>query len=136
MVQSIVKISMKEDNDLDCSYAIVSKGTISILLVFKELECAIIDYDSLKRDNYAYRYLLLKHYNSESYAYTDFLKLIGKMCKKREDSKYFLNHKKEDNRMVCSYSEKEHMIREDEKKIYEERYRTFEEFVMKNRLSF
>jgi hypothetical protein len=36
-------------------------------------------------------YLLLKHYDSDSSAYRDFLKLIGKMCKKSGDSKYFWN---------------------------------------------
>ena len=33
-------------------------------------------------------------------AYNDFLRLIGKMCKKRVTSKYFANRIGEDNRML------------------------------------
>lgn len=109
---------MRDENDLKCSYAIVRKSGVSVLIILRDSECAIVDYDNLKREN-AYRYLLMKHYSDEDNAYTDFLKLIGKMCKKREDSKYFFNHIKEDNRMVRGDSGEEHMIREEEKGLYE-----------------
>ncbi|MDE6673630.1 MAG: hypothetical protein K2K19_02290 [Acetatifactor sp.] len=135
MVESTVYVSMRDENDLKCSYAIVCKSGVSVLIILKDSECAIVDYSSLKGEN-TYRYLLMKHYSDESNAYTDFLKLIGKMCKKREDSKYFLNHIKEDNRMVRGDSGEEHMIREEEKGLYEERYRTFEQFVYENRMRF
>lgn len=135
MVQSTVYVSMRDENDLKCSYAIVRKSGVSVLIILKDSECAIIDYGSLKGEN-VYRYLLMKHYSDEANAYADFLKLIGKMCKKREDSKYFLNPIKENNRMVRGDSGEEHMIREEEKGLYEERYRVFEKFVLENRMRF
>lgn len=136
MVESVVRISMRDDNDLDCSYAIVSKGEACVIIVLKDCECAIFDYNLLKMAEYDYQYLLLKHYASGAQAYKDFLKLIGKMCKKRADSKYFLNRKREDNRMIFSDFETEHMISEEEKIIYEERYIRFEEFVLRHRNRF
>ena len=89
MTESVVKVSMIEDNSLNCSYAIISKDKLNIIIIFKDLECAIFDLDDLKATK-EYRYLLLKHYVTGSYAYTDFLKLIGKMCKKDKSSKYFM----------------------------------------------
>ena len=47
-----------------------------------------------------FKYLLLKQYYDNKSAYKDFLKLIGKMCKKTKSSKYFSNHRIEDNRMI------------------------------------
>ena len=69
-------------------------------------------------------------------AYTDFLKLIGKMCKKEPDSKYFRNHKEEDNRMVHNGKMQEHMINDEERSIYESRLNAFVGFVLKNRDAF
>ena len=104
MIESTVKVSMRDDNDLNCSYAIISKGNTNVIIILKDSECAIFDYNSLKADNFVYEYLLLKHYDNDSDAYKDFLKLIGKICKKQEGSKYFLNHKREDNRMIfCDF---------------------------------
>ena len=99
MTESVVKVSMIDDNNLECSYSIIRKDNLNIIIIFKDLECAIFDFDTLKEAK-EYKYLLLKHYDTRSSAYTDFLKLIGKMCKKDKSSKYFLNHKKEDNRML------------------------------------
>lgn len=135
MVQSTVYVSMRDENDLKCSYAIVRKSGVSVLIILRDSECAIVDYDKIKKEN-EYRYLLMKHYADDSKAYIDFLKLIGKMCKKRRDSKYFLNHIKEDNRMVYGDSGEEHMICEEEKGLYEERYKIFERFVLDNRMRF
>ncbi len=133
MVESVVKVSMRDDNDLGCSYAIVSKGKVSVIIVLKDSECAIFDYDLLKMAKYEYHYLLLKQYASDGSAYRDFLKLIGKMCKKRADSKYFLNRKREDNRIVLSGDEGEHVISGEEKAAYDRRYILFREFVLQNR---
>lgn len=136
MIESTVQISMQDDNNLECSYAIVNKGNISIIIVLKDTECGILDYNQLKEANFTYRYLLLKHYNNSSGAYKDFLKLIGKMCKKHEDSKYFQNRKEEDNRMVCFDWENEHMITDEEKAIYKERYEAFKQFILYNQEKF
>jgi len=130
MTESVVKVSMIEDNSLDCSYSIISKDNMNIIIVFKDLECGILDFDDLKESK-VFKYLLLKHYTSSSTAYTDFLKLIGKMCKKEKSSKYFINHKDEDNRMVV-YESGEEMISQEDKVILQERYESFKEHVLKN----
>ncbi len=131
MTESVVKVSMIEDNSLNCSYSIISKETLNIIIIFKDLECAIFDLDDLKETK-EYRYLLLKHYVTGSYAYTDFLKLIGKMCKKDKSSKYFLNHKNEDNRMVV-HEDGERMISKEERELFKNRYDIFKEYVLTNR---
>ena len=130
MTESTVKISMRDENTLNCSYAIVTKGTISIILILRDCECAIYDYNGLKTTKEKYPYLLLKHYKKASCAYKDFLKLIGKMCKKSKDSKYFLCRKDEDNRMIFEDFEHEHMIKDEEKETYRERFSDFENFVL------
>ena len=79
-----------------------------------------------------FEYLLLKQYYDNESAYKDFLKLIGKMCKKNKSSKYFLNHRIEDNRMIHNNSENEHMISLEEKSIYNDRYIIFEKFIIDN----
>jgi len=136
MIESTVKVSMRDNNNLDCSYAIINKSGISVIVILRNAECAILDYDVLKDSGSAYHYLLLKHYADDSSAYTDFLKLIGKMCKKEPDSKYFRYHKEEDNRMVNNGKMPEHMINEDECVIYENRFNLFMEFISKNRGAF
>lgn len=142
MIESTVKISMRDENGLNCSYAIITKDKMSIIIILKDLECAIFPYDDLKsREKEAerhceYHYLLLKHYDSDSHAYKDFLKLIGKMCKKDRDSKYFANPQNEDNRMVCGSIDGEHMIKAEERPLYEERYSDFKGFVMGNKGAF
>lgn len=136
MIESIVRVSMRDDNDLNCSYAIISKDCVSVIVVLKDSECAIFDYNRLKKEDAVYEYLLLKHYSSDSCAYKDFLKLLGKMCKKDGNSKYFHNHIKEDNRMVVLEPEGGHMISEEEKAIYEDRYLAFEKFILQNKKCF
>lgn len=136
MTESTVKVSMGDENGLNCSYAIITKDKMSIILVLKDSECVVFNYDELKSRNHAYHYLLLKHYDSASYAYVDFLKLIGKMCKKGKDSKYFENPKNEDNRMVCGSTGGEHMIIEEERPLYEERYSDLKGFIMENKEAF
>ena len=128
MEKSIVTISTRDDNFLDCSFAIVEKENLKIIIILRNSECGIFDYHELK-DEKNYHYLLLKHYQDDESAYKDFLKLIGKMCKKTIDSKYFLNHKEEDNRIVYIDYKNEHMIEDDEKNDYDERYRVFKCFV-------
>ena len=130
-----MRLSMVEENDLGCSYAVVTKALShsSVLVIFRGKDGAIIDYDGLKEGTY--RCLLMKHYCDEHVAYRDFLKLVGKMCKKHDDSKYFLNHRNEDNWMVC-LEETEHMILNDEKKVFEERRKAFEQFISTNKMYF
>lgn len=103
MTDSTVRISMRADNGLGCSYATVSKGEYSALILLREAECAVFDLHAPDS-----RYLLLKHYPNDRAALADFYKLIGKMCAKRPDSKYFGSRKAEDNRMVVS-ADGEHM---------------------------
>ena len=52
------------------------------------------------------------------------------MCKKSKDSKYFLCRKDEDNRMIFEDFEHEHMIKDEEKETYRERFSDFENFVL------
>ncbi len=130
MTESVVKVSMIEDNHLECSYSIITKDNLNIIIIFKDLECGIFDLDDLKKTK-EFMYLLLKHYPTGSAAYTDFLKLIGKMCKKEKSSKYFLNHKDEDNRMVV-FEDGEKMISEEERESFQGRYEVFKEHVIKN----
>ncbi len=131
MNESVVKVSMQDENELNCSYAIISKDSTSIVIILKKKECGIFDYDVIKRKDFRYEYLLLKHYDSESVSYKDFLKLIGKMCTKDKNSKYFGNHKQEDNRMVAD-SMGARMINEDEKSAYDERYNDYKKCVVEN----
>jgi len=124
MNESTVKISMKNENQLDCSYAIITKDLSSVIIILRNRECGIFDYSEINEGKSDCKYLLLKHYDSEETAYKDFLKLIGKMCKKSKESKYFGVHKNEDNRMVAD-SFGERMINEDDKCVYESRYNEF-----------
>lgn len=113
MEKSEVYVSMKNDNNSECSWAIVKKQnvlyTASILLVLKDKETAIFNYQNIL-DSDRLRYLLLKQYPDSNIAYFDFMKLIGKMCKKPIESKYFLNHISEDNRIIVNSFENEIMI--------------------------
>lgn len=113
MEKSEVYISMKNENNRECSWAIVKKQdklkTVSILLVLKDKETAIFDYNNMLVSD-KLEYLLLKQYSDSNTAYLDFMKLIGKMCKKSIESKYFLNHISEDNRMIVESLENEMMI--------------------------
>ena len=128
MEKSTVYVSMRDDNNLDLSYAIIQKDELKIIIILRNSECAIFDYDELK-NKHAFNYLLLKHYPNDELAYKDFLKLIGKMCKKSKESKYFLNHKDEDNRIIYIDNLNEHMINDDENDIYKERFIDFETFI-------
>lgn len=102
MEKSIVYVSMKDDNNYDCSYAIITKEKNeiqkSVIVILKELECGIFDYEEFK-SNKGLRFLLLKQYDNNDYALKDFYKIVGKMCHKNIESKYFLNHKEEYNRI-------------------------------------
>lgn len=128
MENSFVSVSMRDDNNLNCSYAIIKKVNKSVILILKDKVCAIFDYEDLKCES-EYHYLLLKHFENEKNAYKDFLKLIGKMCKKSITSKYFLNHKDEDNRMVCVENGNSHSILVEEKDLYKEEFEDFKKFV-------
>jgi len=128
MNETIVKVSMRDENNLDCSYAIITKGPSEIVIVLRKMECGIFDYSELKKEKNDGKYLLLKHYDSEKVAYKDFLKLIGKMCTKSKESKYFGMHKDEDNRMVAD-NFGSRMINADEKSYYESRYNEFLNYV-------
>ncbi len=45
MTESVVKVSMIEDNGLGCNYSIITKENLNIIIIFKDLECAIFDFD-------------------------------------------------------------------------------------------
>jgi len=81
MIKSTVYVSMRDSNGLNYSYAVIDKLGIRVIIILKDLECGVFDYEALTKTGNDYHYLLLKHYRSDSLAYTDFLKLIGKMCK-------------------------------------------------------
>lgn len=135
MTESTVQISMRDENDLNCNYAIITKDNISVIVILKDLECAVFNYSDLQQKECA-SYLLLKHYKNTSCAYTDFLKLVGKMCKKHKDSKYFANQIIEDNRIVFDDFNCEHGISEDERPLFKARYLEFINFVMENKSRF
>jgi hypothetical protein len=113
MEKSEVYISMKNENNKECNWAIIKKQsnlkTVSILLVLIDKETAIFDYNNMVASD-ELEYLLLKQYPDSNTAYLDFMKLIGKMCKKSIESKYFLNHISEDNRMIVESFENEIII--------------------------
>ena len=136
MEKSIVYISMKDKNDIECSYAIVEKEKKNAIIIFKDLECAIYDYDALLRDDFDYKYLLLKHYDNTTKAYKDFMKLIGKMCKKSVECKYFKNPIDEDNWMIFEDDTNEHMILEEEKSTYLDRKNSLTKFIRDNKVKF
>lgn len=134
MEKSTVYVSMKDDNNLDCSFAIIEKNKKSVIIIFKDLECAIYDYEHFQKEDFNYKYLLLKHYKDETSAYKDFMKLIGKMCKKSVDSKYFNNHIIEDNRIVFFNDTNEKMISETKEEKYLERSSKLNNFIKENKL--
>lgn len=128
MNHSSVFVSLRDDNSLGCSFAIVLKQEYRVLIVVRERECAIFDADALHADCTT-RYLLLKHYPSDALAYRDFMKLIGKMCTKKSNSKYFGAHIREDNRMIVTDAESEHMITVDEQPVYSDRLGEFKAYI-------
>ena len=130
MNESTVQISMKDENKLDCSYAIITKDLSGVVIVLRKMECGIFDYSEIREKRNDLKYLLLKHYDSEKTAYKDFLKLIGKMCMKSKESKYFGVHMNEDNRMIAD-SFGARMINEEEKDVYESRYNDFLSCIVK-----
>ena len=136
MQKSIVYVSMKDSNDIECSYAIIEKTGKSVIIIFKDLECAIYDYDALLKKDFNYKYLLLKHYKNTTKAYKDFMKLIGKMCKKSVECKYFKNPIDEDNWMIFEDDTNEHMILDEEQSLYLERKNSLTEFIKDNKDKF
>ena len=136
MEKSTVYVSMNDTNDIGSSYAIIEKDDKNAIIIFKDLEVGIFDYDALLKDNYDYRYLLLKHYESTTKAYKDFLKLIGKMCKKSVNCKYYKNPIIEDNWMIFNDDTNEHMITEEEIGNYLTRKNSFIEYIKNNKNKF
>lgn len=135
MRKSTVNISLRDENGLACSYAIVDKGEKSVIIILFGTECAIYDADDLQ-ESACCRYLLLKHYHSETQAYRDFLKLIGKMCAKKSNSKYFGMHIDEDNRMVVYENEDERMYIKNQDDCFNERFDKFRDFLSENQRVF
>lgn len=129
---SIVQTSMRDENSIGCNLARIKKDEYMILIIHKENECAIYDYQDLTISRNFSKYLLLKHYENPTYAYKDFLKLIGKMCKKSVTGKYFMNHIEEDNRIIFENFENEHMITKEERITYKSRYDDFLKYVADN----
>lgn len=120
MTESTVHVSMRAENGLGCSYAVVRKANHAVLILLRDTECAVFDLH--QPDS---RYLLLKHYPDDRAALTDFYKLIGKMCAKPADSKYFGSRKDEDNRMVVPSQGKEYMLPPEEAPQYAARLTAF-----------
>lgn len=124
---------MRDDNSYNCSYAIITKEKNkiqkSIIIILKDLECGVFDYDKFKSTE-ELRFLLLKQYDNNDYALKDFYKIVGKMCHKSIDSKYFLNHIEEYNRIKFVDFQSETMIdfnNNDEKLFL--RYNSFLKFI-------
>lgn len=124
---------MRDDNSYNCSYAIITKEKNkiqkSIIIILKDLECGVFDYDKFKSTE-ELRFLLLKQYDNNDYALKDFYKIVGKMCHKSIDSKYFLNHIEEYNRIKFVDFQTETMIdfnNNDEKLFL--RYNSFLKFI-------
>lgn len=93
MSEANVRVSMRADNGLGCSFAVVDKGSAAVLILLR-----------------------------------DFYKLIGKMCAKPADSKYFGTRMNEGNRMVVCPDGKEHMLRPDEAPAFAARVAEFLSF--------
>ena len=129
MEKSLVQISMRDENGLGCSYAIISKEDVSVIVILRDRECGIFDYGQLLAEDASLSYLLLKHYDSDSNAYRDFFK-------KSADSKYFRNHLREDNRMVSPDGCPGHMLRPEENAEFQDRLSAFLSFVLLNRKQF
>lgn len=136
MEKSTVYVSMRDDNNYDCSYAIITKAknknSKSAIVVLKDLECGIFDYEEFKsaRD---LKFLLLKQYDNSNYALKDFYKIVGKMCHKNIESKYFLNHKKEYNRIKFIDFQTEIMDFDDNDEKLFTRYNSFLKFIEEKR---
>lgn len=120
MNANAVRVSMRRENRLGCSFATVEKDGHAVLILLREAECAVFDLHTPHS-----RYLLLKHYPDSREALTDFYKLIGKMCAKPADSKYFGTRTDEDNRMVVCCGGQEHMLQESEALSYATRLEEF-----------
>ena len=136
MEKSTVYVSMNDKSAIGCSYAIIEKEGKNAIIIFKDLEVGIFDYDALLKETFDYSYLLLKHYENTTKAYKDFMKLIGKMCKKSVNCKYFKNPIEEDNWMIFNDDTNEHMIVEEEVSNYLIRKNDFIEFIKNNRDKF
>ena len=134
MEKSIVYTSMRDENNLSCSYAIIKKEDKAVIIILKEVECIVYDYIDFCKENFNFHYLLLKHYDDENLAYKDFLKLIGKMCKKTIDSKYFSKHIDEDNNILFIDDKNESMLLTDNK--YKIRTIELENFIKENKKDF
>ena len=56
MEKSTVYVSMQDKNDIGCSYAVVEKEEKNVIIIFKDLECVIYDYDMFLKDDFNYNY--------------------------------------------------------------------------------
>lgn len=83
-----------------------------------------------------FRFLLLKQYDDSGSALKDLYKIIGKMCHKSIESKYFLNRKEECNRIKSVDFKAETMVFDHEDEKLAERFESFKVFVntMRKRL--
>ena len=60
MEKSIVYVSMRDDNNIGCSYSIIQKDELKVIIILKDLECGIFDYNKLKC-NREFKYVLLSN---------------------------------------------------------------------------
>lgn len=104
----------------------------SVIVILKDLECGVFDYTEFKNTK-DLRFLLLKQYDNSDYALKDFYKIVGKMCHKNIESKYFLNHKEEYNRIKFIDFQNETMDFDYNDAILFSRYNSFLEFIEKIR---
>lgn len=111
----------------ECTCALIRKGSHAALLVHRERECAVLDPAALAAGQTGY--LLLKHYHSQEAAWRDFLRLMGKLCTKRPDSKYFGTRIPEDNRMIVRPDGSEAMLPSDIDPDLDARLTAFRAFI-------
>lgn len=136
---SKVYTSMRDENNLDCSFAVIVKENSngsdndSVLVIVKDKDIAVLDYNLYIRNNkLPPRYLLIKQHTDNKVCYKDFLKLIGKMCKNTMESKYFRNRRDEDNRMLLDLKSGNFVLSErymPEPNIYDARLKDFKEYI-------
>ncbi len=139
MEESLVKVSMRSQNDYDCSFAIVTKrqGDLqkSVIVILHDLECGVFDFENLQKTD-DFRFLLLKQYDDADFALKDYYKIIGKMCHKNIANKYFLNHKDEYNRIKFIDFQTETMDFDYEDEQLCARFNVFRDFIKNFRENF
>ena len=126
MATSTVTVSLKEHTFNDFSYAIVNKGLISAVLILGDKVCGIFNLLELRNvEPFRFHYLLLKHYDTDEDAQTDFVHILGELCKMNDASRYYLLPLEEDNRIIYKGYNDEHKITTEERSKYKRQYNDY-----------